>query len=254
MTSSSTLALVTTSWDDGHPLDLRVAEMLARCGMTGTFFVPVCDPKRARLSDADLRDLSSCGFEIGSHGMLHRNLLKAPRTELQWEITDSKFELEQAIRRKVSMFCYPIGRHDSYVLEQVRQAGYEGARTTRMLSTEADFDPMYVPTSIQAYRHSSSEYLKNLLRNGGVKDMLRYCTSLYQCDSWVELGRRLFDRVLSQGGTWHLYGHSWEIEKYGLWDELAEILAYVCNRPGVQYVRTVDTLRAAAPAYATQIA
>jgi len=254
MQDPANLALVTTSWDDGHPLDLRVAEMLAKCGMTGTFFVPVCDPKRARLSDADLRDLSSCGFEIGSHGMLHRNLLKTPRTELQWEITDSKSELEQVTGRKVSMFCYPIGRHDPYILGEVRRAGYEGARTTRMLSIQTDFDPMYVPTSIQAYRHNSSAYLKNLLRGGNVKDLLRYCTSLYQCSSWVDLGRRLFDRVLNEGGVWHLYGHSWEIEKYGLWEQLAEILSYVSNRPSIQYVRTVDTLHAALAAYATQVA
>ena len=32
---------ITTSWDDGHPLDLRLAEMLARSmAWLGTFYVP----------------------------------------------------------------------------------------------------------------------------------------------------------------------------------------------------------------------
>src|SRR5688500_11915407 len=34
-------AIVTTSWDDGHPLDIRLAEMLARHGVAGTFYVPL---------------------------------------------------------------------------------------------------------------------------------------------------------------------------------------------------------------------
>ena len=32
---------ITTSWDDGHPLDLRVAELLAKYGLQGTFYVPM---------------------------------------------------------------------------------------------------------------------------------------------------------------------------------------------------------------------
>jgi hypothetical protein len=208
--------LITTSWDDGHPLDLRVAELLAKYGMTGTFFVPLCDPYRPRLSDAELRELSSSGFEIGSHGMLHRN--------------------------RVSTFCYPMGRFDADIVAEVRRAGYDGARTTRMLSTRARYDVFHIPTTIQAYRHSSRSYLKNLLRHAGARDLLGYCTSLRNSESWIELGKRLFDRVLEEGGVWHLYGHSWEIEQYGLWKEFAEMLAYASGRQGVRYVRTVDTL------------
>ena len=36
---TATLRL-TTSWDDGHPLDLRLADRLAARGFTGTFYVP----------------------------------------------------------------------------------------------------------------------------------------------------------------------------------------------------------------------
>jgi peptidoglycan/xylan/chitin deacetylase (PgdA/CDA1 family) len=210
--------------------------------MTGTFFVPICDPYRPRLSDVQLRELSSSGFEIGSHGMLHRNLARTPRADLRWEIADSKTELQQIIGRRVSTFCYPMGRFDADVVAEVKRAGYDGARTTRMLSTRARFDPLHIPTTIQAYRHSSQAYWKNLLRHAGARDLLGYCTSLRNSESWIELGKRLFDRVLEEGGVWHLYGHSWEIEQYGLWKEFAEMLAYASGRQGVRYVRTVDTL------------
>ena len=31
--------LFTTSWDDGHPSDLHVADLLERYGMKGTFYL-----------------------------------------------------------------------------------------------------------------------------------------------------------------------------------------------------------------------
>ena len=45
----------------------------------------------------------------------------------------------------------------------------------------------------------------------------------------------MFDRVLRQGGIWHLYGHPWEIEKLGLWPQLSQMLEYVSNRSEVLY-------------------
>ena len=33
--------------------------------------------------------------------------------------------------------------------------------------------------------------------------------------------------VLENGGIWHLWGHSWEIEQNGDWEILADILNFV---------------------------
>ena len=33
--------IVTTSWGDGNPLDIRLAEILASHGLRGTFYVPL---------------------------------------------------------------------------------------------------------------------------------------------------------------------------------------------------------------------
>ena len=48
---------ITTSWDDGHPMDLRVAELLTRSGLPGTFYVPPSN-SRPTLSTAEIRGLS----------------------------------------------------------------------------------------------------------------------------------------------------------------------------------------------------
>jgi hypothetical protein len=61
--------------------------------------------------------------------------------------------------------------------------------------------------------------------------------------NWLELGKRLFDYVLQNGGVWHLYGHSWEIDELGLWEELRKILDYISNRKDVLYVSNCELLR-----------
>ncbi|HET9741782.1 MAG TPA: polysaccharide deacetylase family protein [Terriglobales bacterium] len=241
---------VTTSWDDGHPLDLRIAEMLSRYGMTGTFYVPICHPWRPRLSVGQLRELSSAGFEIGSHGMTHKKLVGLSQPFLTWEIAESKSQIEQILGARVRTFCYPIGGHDGRVIKEVERAGYEGGRTTRMLSTRGNFDPLKIPTTIQAYRHNARAYLKNLLRRGDPRDIAAYWTCCNAGASWVEIGKRLFDRALREGGVWHLYGHSWEIEQHGIWRELDEMLAYVGSRANVRYVTTADTLHIHEPSHA----
>jgi len=35
---------------------------------------------------------------------------------------------------------------------------------------------------------------------------------------------RMLDRVATRGGVFHLWGHSWEVDRLGLWDELEEVL------------------------------
>ena len=48
---------------------------------------------------------------------------------------------------------------------------------------------------------------------------------------------------MEDGGIWHLWGHSWEIDQLGLWDELAEMLDYVHGREDVLYLNNGDLLQ-----------
>ena len=63
-----------------------------------------------------------------------------------------------------------------------------------------------------------------------------FMTTFRRFESWVELGKQLFSEVLQQGGIWHLYGHSWEIDELGLWTDLCELLDHVSHREGVRYL------------------
>lgn len=237
------LSIVTTSWDDGDVKDLQVAEILRFRGLGGTFYVPITPYKgRPALDPADLRSLSSGGFEVGAHGLSHESLPRLTAHELVRDVSNCKRILEETLGEEVLMFCYPRGRYNASVVRCLRDAGYRGARTTRMLATEPNFSPFEMPTTLQAYPHSRSAYLRNLARAQRIRAFYGYVTRLIRVDSWVELGRRLFDFVLREGGIWHLYGHSWEIEKLGLWEDLRSILDYVCKREEVFYMTNRDVL------------
>jgi peptidoglycan-N-acetylglucosamine deacetylase len=228
--------IVTTSWDDGNRSDLRVAEILRARQVAGTFYVPITPhEKDPALTHAELRELSAAGFEIGAHGFSHKLLWKLSSEELTAEIAPCRPALEDIIGSEVRMFCYPKGRYDANTIECLKQAGYQGARSNRMLATRFDFDPFAIPTTVQI-SHSRAGYIKNALRAGKL-EALRFCvTHVSSLDNWVELGKKLFDHVLEKGGIWHLYGHSHEIQDQNLWKELEEIVDYVSRRKGVSYV------------------
>lgn len=229
--------IVTTSWDDGNPHDLEIAELLRARGLPGTFYVPLRGLHgSAVLAGSDLRSLASQGFEIGGHGVTHAELPGCQPRALEREVSASKQRLEDTLGASVAMFAYPRGRHNRKVIEAVKQAGYLGARTTRMLASDFDFDPYRMPTSVQVYPHTRIAYLKNLLRNSYFGRAWTYLVHPTRTRDWAGLAKAIFDSILTKGGIWHLYGHSWEIHQHGLWDALSDVLSYVTRRSGVLYL------------------
>jgi hypothetical protein len=105
-----------------------------------------------------------------------------------------------------------------------------------MLAIRPCNDPFEIPTTVQIYRHPRSSYIKNAARGCRLESLRTCLVQMPRLESWLKLGKRLFDEVLEKGGIWHLSGHSWEIEKLGLWNDFCEILDYVGQREGVSYV------------------
>ena len=234
-------SVVTTSWDDGDRADLRLAELLQSRGMVGTLYVPI-EPflGRPALKRNELRMLSDAGFEIGAHGVDHEHMPSLSRDQTLRVVRECRNRLESTVGQSVRMFCYPGGHFTRTTVRCLADAGYHGARTTRMLATRSSFGRFEMPTTVQAYPHSGFTYLKNTLKAGRPVRLFNYVIG--GRNGWVELGKRTFDRVLQDGGVWHLYGHSWEIEDHNLWDGLAELMDYVSGRTGVLYLTNGDAL------------
>jgi peptidoglycan/xylan/chitin deacetylase (PgdA/CDA1 family) len=225
-------------WEPKLTLPHKGPSMLLRAGgLAGTFHVPLIGYDGCRTFDpGHLKSLAYEGFEIGAHGTSHNALPHLGPKEIAHEVRISKSCLEEMLGQRVRMFCYPKGRFNVSVIAHVKQAGYEGVRTTRMLRQKLDFDPFQMPTSLLAYPKQWKLYARILVRGQNLRRLFNYLTQFIRARSGLAIGDVLFDQVLKEGEVWQLHGHSWEIEELGLWDEVRQMLDYVSNREGVTYV------------------
>ena len=224
---------ITSSWDDGDILDLKLAELLSRYGMKGTFYVAK-DYRPKRLSEDDIRTLAKT-HEIGAHTLTHPDLRTVSTIKRYQEIKGSKEWLEGLLSTEIKMFCYPKGLHDHAVAEAVKNTGFIGARTTRLGSIKTPSAPYHLETTIQVYPFPFRKLDREKFYLGKLFDpykdrspaLRRLGVSRLSMYSWLSTARAAFNIAHKHGGVFHLYGHSWEIEKYGMWHELEKLLRYI---------------------------
>jgi peptidoglycan-N-acetylglucosamine deacetylase len=220
---------LTTSWDDGHPLDLRIAELLNKHGLPGTFYVPLQN-SRPTMSSSAIRELSEC-FEIGAHTVHHAVLTSLSLEHARSEIAESKVRLEDITGKPCLVFCFPKGRFRNAHVEMVRDAGFVGARTVELMSLDqprTQHTIAMMPTTVQAYPLSTLAYYRNALkrfRYPAFRNILRHQPGA----DWTATTLALLHRARETGGVFHLWGHSWEIDEAGQWQALDRALAAMAD-------------------------
>ena len=215
-------ALITTSWDDGHPSDFRVADLLAKYGLRGTFYVPQI-AETETMTAARVRDLSA-HFEVGGHTVNHVVLTETPDADARREIAESKSWLEDLTGRPCPMFCPPKGKYRRRHLDMVRAAGFAGIRTVESLSLDFPRPTaglMLMPTTVQAHPHVVGAFARNLARRAAVRNLWLYLLHGRSTD-WLKLARSLLTHAVNRGGVFHLWGHSWELDATGQWGRLED--------------------------------
>ncbi len=227
--------LFTTSWDDGYALDRRVADLLTRYGCTGTFYVcPKAQHGRAMLSAPDIRALAAT-HEVGAHTLKHPRLTRIPRADARTEIAGSKAWVESVTGKECALFCYPYGDLDADVRELAGEAGFRGARTTEPVRFRIE-DPLRMPMTLHLspfpWRKTFKPAWKVLDPIGPLRaiyPLLRlYRVPLRSLSSWRSMAIALFDGARKRDEPFfHLFGHSHELEKYGLWEDLEAFLMHV---------------------------
>lgn len=200
--------IIESSWDDGGALDIKIAGLLKKYNLKGTFYV-VFDSigKNGFLTWEQIKMLEQQGFDIGSHTVSHPSDLKTLYEEqLHFEIQNSKDMIEAALGHSISKFCYPRGRYDDRVKAMVIRAGYTEARTTGKPGITKAEDKFALPGTIHIFQRP--EYGEKTL---------------------VQFAKETIDKVKKEGSYCNIWGHSSEINKFSLWGVLEEILKYATN-------------------------
>lgn len=144
---------VAITFDDGFANQLQAFEILRQYDMKATFYVITggaasrwCIGAGRRNRDP-LQPANGCGdsylnwdqlrmfdrsglITIGAHTVDHQNLASDSPEQQQFEISQSKAQLEAQLGHPVHHFCYPYGSYDQATIDLVRQAGFITATTT----------------------------------------------------------------------------------------------------------------------------
>ncbi|WP_051951152.1 polysaccharide deacetylase family protein [Actinacidiphila yeochonensis] len=128
--------LVGLTFDDGYADFLTEAvPRLREHGHTATVFVlagrlggsNVWDaegPRKPLLTADGVRAVHRAGMEVGSHGLLHRDLTTLDEAELARELTESRRLLAEITGAVPVGFCHPYGAVDPRTLRAARTSGY----------------------------------------------------------------------------------------------------------------------------------
>jgi peptidoglycan/xylan/chitin deacetylase (PgdA/CDA1 family) len=186
-----------TSWDDGRIQDIRLCELLVKYEMPATFYIP----GNTDLTPEQIKDLSK-KFIIGSHTMNHPNDLKLLSNTEQWqEINQGINFIKDIVGYRPERFCYPRGRYNLQTLEIVKKLDIKMARTTLVGNLDPIENHLRTPTTVHAFNRK--EYGKL---------------------DWLSYGRKMLKKWQKQGGIFHFWGHSWEIDKNNDWIRLEKFL------------------------------
>lgn len=106
------------------------------------FLVPSCigqksakvvadgENEREHLSVENILEMSKYGIEFGSHTVNHKLLHRIAPEEIEFEVTESKKEIEHLLQKPCQTFAYPAGFFTDAAQAAVKNAGYIAAFST----------------------------------------------------------------------------------------------------------------------------
>lgn len=231
--------IITTSWDDGHPLDIKLLELLEKYNLKATFYIPLTNPENPVMAKNAMREISSFQ-EIGAHTLNHAYLNGLNDNDAEYEITQCKVLLEEIIGKPIDAFCFPGGKFSDRDLLLVKKAGYLFGRTTKLMAiSNTQFKLMN--TSVQAYNHSSITLLIHCILNFNIPPIQRNCFFMKYNKNFLKLAEHYILKNIESNSVFHVWGHSYEIERYNLWKQVEDLFKLISSYDQAIFLNNTDT-------------
>ena len=215
-------AYIVSSWDDGHPLDMKLSALLEKYGISATFYMPIKNSKGIDVLNKEQLVEISEKFEIGGHTYHHVDLTSLSLENAEREIKSGKKTMEEIIGEELRSFCYPIGKYNDNIIDMVKMAGFTNARTVRLLEKEI-VDPFQIGTTAHVTEKGLTHFSNYLLKSEGLPNKIMVTRMLMNnllFKDWYGCATMALDHIVKEGGIFHIWGHSWEIEAFGQWERL----------------------------------
>ncbi len=236
-------AIVTTSWDDGSPYDLKLAEILTEHNIPATFYIPIENSERDVMTSNQIRQISQY-YDIGGHTYHHSYLPQMYDNEAFKEILNGREQLREITGLSIDSFCYPRGGYDKTILQLVEKAGFKSARTTEGLRINPYHNCFKLGVTAKLVRKGKPQFLGCLRKPSNNNIDIKFQLSMlkrgvYLKDGWG-LAIDAVKYVMQNGGVCHIWEHSWKIEQYDEWHNLREFLKFLDEAHKKGHIMLVD--------------
>lgn len=195
------------SFDDGHPNDLIVAQKLQKFWFKNViFYVPIKNVEWKKIMNPqEIAQLSKM-YEIWGHTYNHIDLTTLDEEKAFEEIFQGKEKIEHVIWKKLISFCFPRWHYDNTIIELVRKAWFQNARSARLYNfNKVDKCAFLWHPNIHFYPHNVLIDILHCIKNMDIY-------SLYQRLKYITLSHNdLIWKILKKNKEIHIWWHSWEI-------------------------------------------
>lgn len=222
--------MLTMSWDDGSLHDLRLADLLSKYNLASTFYIPKNNIEGIPvLPIKEIKELSN-NFEIGAHTIDHTRLNTLSRDQTKYQIKGSKNWLEDITGKSIYGFCYPGGRYDKNIIEDVKAAGFFYSRTIENFRNEIS-NLHEMPTTLQFFNHKNYVLLANILKSKNSFKKLSNYHPILKINTLMKKLEYILDYSINNNISYiHFWGHSWELDLYDQWGFMEDFFKILRER------------------------
>ena len=216
--------VLTLSYDDGVVQDIRLSEILNRHGIKCTFNINsgmyLAEEKerevfRGRLKRSEALALyADSGHEVAVHAYTHPFLERLDSTEIIYEITEDRRDIESTYGTIARGMAYPYGTYNASVIDVLKHCGIVYSRTVK--STEKFGFP------------------ENWLE--------LHPTCYHNNPRLMELAKRFVEVPSKYGNAemFYLWGHSFEFDTNDNWDVIERFAEYAGGHEHIWYATNIE--------------
>ncbi|MBQ5808572.1 MAG: polysaccharide deacetylase family protein [Clostridia bacterium] len=216
--------VLTLSYDDGVVQDIRLSEILNRHGIKCTFNInsgtylaedKVREVFRGRLKRSEAIALfADSGHEVAVHAYTHPFLDRLDCTEILYEITEDRRDIESTYGTIARGMAYPYGTYNASVIDVLKHCGIVYSRTVK--STEKFGFP------------------ENWLE--------LHPTCHHNNPRLMELAKRFVEVPSKHGNAemFYLWGHSFEFDTNDNWDVIERFAEYAGGHEHIWYATNIE--------------